>query len=120
MLSLATLSRRALVAATAVLALAPQAEAKKHTKPPLAIAAVATTGVSALNAGMFRWSYRAAVVYPLGGNSYDFNGTIDVDATLSPDKSRAQFLADVRQRASDQLMPVNVIVPADRISVTLL
>src|SRR5205085_2285175 len=100
---------------------APQVEAGKHSSTrPLAFAAVATTGVSSPDASTFRWAFEATAVFPPRGITAEFSGSKDIDATLSPDKQRARFLADMRQDASDHLGINGINIAADRIALTLL
>ena len=102
--------------------IAPSAEARKHSKPPLAVASVVLVNVEPSGRDVVAWFFKGAV-YPTEGG---FGALLDTSstgfsATATTDQARKQLVASIRVQAADALKAqLELTVPADRIAVTLL
>jgi len=111
MLPLSALSRRALVvAATALVAVAPTVDAKKK-KPP-GFAGVVVTAVTPIS------GFDVAVALP-GPSVTGFSGTLDVATGASTDQVRSEIAAEVKRRVSEFVPGSGQNVLPDRVAVTL-
>jgi hypothetical protein len=125
MVSLAGLSRRTLVAATAAFALGPAAAARKSKKPkpapkPLAFLAVAIIGVffnPTFDA--FAWAFQSSLYHPASDFAQDASGQTTTDADIVPEQARAQIIAQAKSAAASALSKAGHPVPEARIAVTL-
>jgi hypothetical protein len=120
MLPLSSLSRRALVAAAAVAALAPHAEASKRKKPPLAFVAVRVTDINPQGVVGFRWDFTGIAIHPGNGTNVLVTGTVVVDAGASNTETRSEITAAAKSAATAALLSQGAVAPEDRIAVTLL
>jgi hypothetical protein len=126
MVSLAGLSRRSLVAATAAFALGPTAMDQKPEKPnpapkPLAFVAVAVTGVFFnLTFDAFAWTFQSSLYHPASDFAQDASGQTTSDADTVREQARAQLIAQARSAAASILSQAGHPVPEDRIALTLI
>ncbi len=124
--TIATLSRRAVLAAAAALALDGDAAARKRKrkpktkpKPPLVFVAMTATDVALQPQGGFTWTFAMALQHPGSGFADDFSEEFDVPATFSDGQYRAEIVRQVQKELSLTLAFVGIGVAPDRIAVTL-
>ncbi len=97
------------------------AEARKHSKPPLAVASVVLVNVEPSGPNIVAWYYKGAVYPTDGGSGASLDTSTGFSATATADQARKHLVAIVRLRAADALKEqLGLTVPADRIAVTLL
>ena len=122
MLPLSTLSRRALVAVAALASVAPEAEARKRRKPPLAFVGATVTDIGFTGQFPdFTWAVRPALFYPTADYRLTNNPqNVSVPANLPTDKVRAGIVEYLKNWAEQNLNNNGTPVPKDRIAVTLL
>jgi hypothetical protein len=127
MTPLSALSRRTLVAAAALGALAPTAEARKRKRkpkpppPPLAFAAATVGGISiGPNDNQFSYRIDAPWFHPASGEFGTItNGTLILAAVTAPDQVRALIVARVRSLVAEALGNRGEAVPEARVQVTV-
>ncbi len=127
MVSIARVSRRALVATATLLAIGPAAEARKRggrRKPkPLAFATITVTGVILTPPGQdptgFIWRLKGEVALK-DGRSFDLPGEATVPTGSTAEQTRAAIVRQTRDGAAFALGFIGVEIPPDRIQVTLL
>ena len=121
MLSLSSLSRRALVAAAAFAAFAPNAQAGKQKHPPLVFVGATLTAVNkGTNGDQFAWSYLGRLYHPDSRTVLSVNGFIELLAKTSSGDVRTRLVTELKSQAANELAGVGHDVPQDRIAVTLL
>ena len=124
--AIATLSRRAVLAAATVLALGDDATARKRKrkpkpkpKPPLVFVAMTATDVVVRPQGGFTWKFAMAVQHPGTGFANAFPGEFAVPDAFSEGQSRAEIVRQAQKELSLTLGFVGIAVAPDRISVAL-
>jgi hypothetical protein len=118
MVPFAALSRRALVAAAAFVAMAPSAEARTR-KPPQAFVTAILSSPSTNGSNTFGYAFQMAVAHPASDTADEVEGSIFIDSNLSATAARAEIIKDLKATASGFLGSQGHSVPADRIAVTL-
>jgi hypothetical protein len=125
----AALSRRAVLAATAALAVGGDAPARKRRrkpkpKPPLAFVAMTATDVVLRPQGEepgFTWTFAVALQHPGTGFAPAATpGEFNVPAAFTEGQARAEVVRQTRETASLVLGFAGIAVAPDRIDVTLL
>jgi hypothetical protein len=116
MLPLSALSRRTLVAATALVAVAPHAAVATKKKPLAAVLATLSDPVAA-DGATFGITFQASVAHLASGTTEEFTGVAFVATHASADQMRKQIATGLRDEAVNQL---GGTIPPDRISVVLL
>jgi hypothetical protein len=125
MLPLAALGRAATVAAAAIAARGPAADARKRRQPPLAFLAIAVQRVE-LVAGadgrFYRWTIQAQLRAPdLSDFTRDLTDTVtSTGTTASAEETRAQIVGGARSLARTFLLQAGHDVSEDRIAVVML
>lgn len=128
MVPIPSLSRRALVAAAALLAAGPAADARKRKrkrrpKPPLAFATVTVAGVVFTEPGQepagFVWKLKGELELASGAR-FDLPGEVPTPTASTDAQTRERIARGVREGASFTLGFVGIKIPPDRIQVTLL
>jgi hypothetical protein len=126
--AIATLSRRAVLAATAALAVGGDAAARKRKrkpkpKPPLVFVAMTATDVvlrPATEEPGFTWKFAMALEHPGTGFADAFSEEFDVPAAFGESQARAEIVRQTREGLAFTLGFVGIIVAPDRIAVTML
>jgi hypothetical protein len=119
---------RAAVAAAALAALGPAADARKRRRrppPPLAFLAIAVQRVelvAGVDGPFYRWTYQAQLRAPGFGNfTQNLTDTVaGTGATASQEETRDQLVRGARSLARTFLLQAGHDVPEDRIAVVLL
>jgi hypothetical protein len=121
MIPIASRTRRAVLAAAALLAAAPDAAARRRKPKPKVFVSVAITGVAALGSGSeryFQWSWDAGWHWPEQNRGRDMGGgTTGTAVDATQEQARAQIAGGLRSFVFNELAQA---VPADQIAVTIL
>jgi hypothetical protein len=120
MLPFSALSRRALVvAATALVAVVPSAEARTR-KPPLAFVKATLSDPTVPDVSTFGFTFQAAIAHPASDTRDETTGSVFVDSDTSATEARAVITSALKDVGSLALANLGQTVPADRIAVVLL
>ena len=117
MLSLSSLSRRALVAVAALAAVAPKVEAGST---PQAFVIATLSDPQTPDPDQFSLLANAALNHPESGLKGRIGGLVYVDTRASADRARKQIVSQLKDYAVTNLKINNVTVAKDRVSVVLL
>lgn len=129
MLPFAALSRRVVVAAVALGALAPGTEARKKNKKkkpsptPLAFAALLPTSVVfdiQDDVPIFEWSFAGPLRHPETGRTFSFNDILRAPVGLTAEQTRERIVREAQSAASSGLDTQGIDVPPERVEVIVL
>jgi hypothetical protein len=124
MLPLSALSRRALVAAAALVTVVPRAEAQTSVPPQVFVKATLSdpSPSEAKDPSTFTFSvtFQAAIVRPASGATEALRGSIFVDATASATAAQAELVSGLQGVVAEHLVRQGYRVPPSLIDVVLL
>ena len=124
MLPLSALSRRALIAAAALVTVVPRAEAQTSLPPQVFVKATLSdpTPFEAKDPSPFMFSvtFQAALVRPAAGATEAFRGTLYIAATASATAAQAELVSGLQRVTAEHLVRQGYRVPPSLVDVVLL